>query len=238
LCGSQGSGKTLLGYVSSVLQVLSDGELKSKGQDIPATLQYGAPGRFKQIVLLKSNDILGGAKRDVGFLPGSLYEKIKPHITPYIDAHRESVLGSKYAFEEMFKHPVHETDFGKRRSEYASNTSIDGKFLPNNEAVELTYSGYLRGRSFSNTLMIIDEAQNFTPYEMKTIIERAGEGCKIIIMGDPLQQDNPDCSSKINGLTHAIKHYLPKPYSALVSLGTNYRSIMSRDATDWKAYRV
>ena len=100
----------------------------------------------------------------------------------------------------------------------------------------LEQSGYLRGRSFSNTCIILDETQNFTPYEVKTIIERAGEGCKVILMGDPMQRDNPDCSRKINGLTHGIYNYLSKPYSSLVKLTRNYRSVMSRDASDWKVY--
>ncbi|HLD46101.1 MAG TPA: hypothetical protein VJC18_11765, partial [bacterium] len=57
-----------------------------------------------------------------------------------------------------------------------------------------------------------------------------------ILMGDPLQVDNPLCSRSINGLTHAIKHYLGKPYASLVTLPHNYRSQMSQDTDDWKVY--
>ena len=100
----------------------------------------------------------------------------------------------------------------------------------------MTYSGHVRGRSFRNTLILVDEAQNFTPYELKTIIERTGEGCKIVLMGDPAQVDNPFCSREINGLTHAIKQYIDKPYSALVTLTRNYRSQMSEDAKSWRVF--
>ncbi len=86
--------------------------------------------------------------------------------------------------------------------------------------------------------MLIDEAQNFTPYEIKTILSRLGEGCKAIIMGDPDQTDNPSCSREINGLTHSINHYLGKPYSCLVKLSHNYRSQVSMDADAWKTYGV
>jgi PhoH-like ATPase len=80
--------------------------------------------------------------------------------------------------------------------------------------------------------MFIDEAEDLTPYEMKTIIERMGVSSKLIISGDPAQTRNPYCSRKYNGFTFAIKHYLPKPYSMLVKLNTNYRHQMSEDAED------
>jgi predicted ribonuclease YlaK len=63
-----------------------------------------------------------------------------------------------------------------------------------------------------------------------------GEGSKAIIMGDPMQRDNPDCSIEINGLTSAIKHYLPKNYTALVKLTKNYRHQASKDASSWRVY--
>lgn len=237
LCGSQGSGKTLLSYVSSIDMVLwYDAEIRAKRNNSNSNEKGGF---YKKIVLLKSNDIIGGRSRDVGFLPGTLYDKLKPHLAPYIDAHNESILGKIFPFEDVLKHPRFENDFGSPRLKGGDEgRKIEGcaRLSPNSEVVEMTYSGYMRGRSFRDTLVLIDEAQNFTPYEVKTIIERLGEGCKGIIMGDPLQVDNPKCNREINGLTHVIRHYLDKDYSALIKLPRNYRSQMSEDAGSWRVF--
>ncbi len=235
LCGSQGSGKTLLSYVAAVDQVIWYEKSVRELRDID---KKGKGGFFKQIILLKPNEIMGGKRRDVGFLPGSLYEKLKPHLAPYIDAHRESSLDNLFPFEEMLKHPKFTNDFGAPREDGINNMNINqyGHLPSNTEVIEMTYSGYMRGRSFRDSLVLIDEAQNLTPYEVKTIIQRLGEGCKGIIMGDPAQVDNPFCSREINGLTHAIQHYVHRDYSALINLTRNYRSQMSKDATSWKVF--
>lgn len=235
LCGSQGSGKTLISYVCAVDSVLwydKEERIKRMGKE------KGRDGFYQQIILIKPNEIMGGKRRDVGALPGSLYQKLKPHLSAYIDAHRESILMDNIPFEDMLRHPKFNTEFGEPRNLHSNDTKIDGTaHLPQNrEVIELVYSGFVRGRSFRDTILLIDEAQNFTPYEIKTIIERTGEGCKAIIMGDPLQVDNPYCSIEINGLTHAIKHYLDNSYTSLIRLSKNYRSQMSEDASDWRVY--
>lgn len=228
LCGSQGSGKTLLSYVSAVEQILLYEESIRRKRGYPS----GKHGKYKQIVLFKPNDIIG--KRDIGYLPGNIYQKIKPHLESYIDAHRESNL-SGFDFENMLRHPRYKGDFGSTRQKDIKINKVAG-LNPNCEAIEFIHSGFIRGRSFRDTLILVDEAQNYTPYEMKTITERAGMGCKIVVMGDPDQVDNPICSRDVNGVTHAIDHYLDKPYSALVTLSRNYRSEMSNDARNWNAY--
>ncbi len=235
LCGSQGSGKTLLSYVAAIDLVLYyDKELRAqRGMNKEKKV-----GFFDKIILLKPTEIFGGKRRDVGALPGDLYQKLKPHLGSYIDAHKESCLSECMPFEELLLHPKFENDFGGPRSKEFKDIKIKNlAHLPaNSEVIEMTYSGHVRGRSFRNTLILIDEAQNFTPYELKTIIERTGEGCKVIVMGDPAQVDNPFCSREINGLTHSIKHYIDKPYSALVTLSRNYRSQMSADAKSWRVF--
>lgn len=180
LCGSQGSGKTLLSYVSAVDNVLwYDAEIRKKRY--PESVNDKKGGLYKQIVLLKPNDIIGGAKRNIGHLPGSMYEKLKPHLAPYIDSHNESSLGHCFPFEDMIKHPKFEKDFGKRETK--DKKIEEGYLNPHSEVIEVTYSGFMRGRSFLNMLLLIDEAQNFTPYEVKTMCERVGVGSKAIIMG-------------------------------------------------------
>jgi predicted ribonuclease YlaK len=235
LCGSQGSGKTLLSYAAAVDLVLwYDKETRSlRGLD-PET----KGGHFDHIILLKPNEILGGKRRDPGALPGDLYQKIKPHLEPFIDAHGETILKGILPFDQMIKHPKFANDYGEPRSKDINEKKINGcAYLPaDTEVVRVTFSGFMRGRSFRDTLLLIDEAQNFTPYEIKTLIERMGPGSKYIIMGDPDQFDNPLCSKGINGLTSAIKHYLQRDYTGLVKLTRNYRHQASRDALSWKVY--
>jgi PhoH-like ATPase len=85
---------------------------------------------------------------------------------------------------------------------------------------------------------VIDEAQDYTPYEMKTLIERLALGSKMIVLGDPKQTRNPNCSVKKNGLTYAIKYFLARPYSALIGLTKNYRSQVSEDSEDMTVYNT
>jgi phosphate starvation-inducible protein PhoH len=234
IAGSKGSGKTLISYVGAVDLVLWYNKAERGLRGVPESSKGGL---YRRIVLLKPTDIIGGKKRELGFMPGSLYDKLKPHLGPYIDAHRDCVLGDTLPFEDMLLHPKRKNDFGEMRSKAASG-QIDGcAHLPSDgEVIEMTYSGFLRGRSFADTVVIVSEAQNFTPYELKTVIERLGQDCKIIIEGDPKQVDNADCSRKMNGLTAAIQQYLGKPYAQLVRLPRCYRSQMSIDAETWHAY--
>jgi predicted ribonuclease YlaK len=233
--GGAGSGKTVLSYAAAVDQVLRYDKEYADQRGHKANA-----GRYKKIVLLKPFEIMGGSRRDVGFLPGSLYEKIKRQLDSYADAHNltDLVKGKTHiSFEEMFLHPKFANDFGKMRSEQVNNAKINGcAHMPKNEVIELTYSGFLRGRSFHNTLVLVDEAQNFTPYEIKTIIARMGPGCKVIVMGDHFDQiDNPLCSPEINGLTHSIREFLPRNYSALIPLRGLHRSQMAEDAHNWNS---
>ena len=110
-------------------------------------------------------------------------------------------------------------------------------YLPSrNEAIEITSSGFLRGRSFKDTLVLVDEAQNFTPYEMKTILGRLGIGSKCIVLGDPDQFDNLRCSRDVNGLTSAIHHFLPEPQTTVIHLARNYRNKTSEETLNWNAF--
>jgi hypothetical protein len=237
VCGGAGSGKTVVSYAAAIDQILC----YDKQERITREGRGGKGGRYESIVLLKPFEILGGKRREVGFLPGSLFDKIKDQLKSYTDAHKLTTLagvdgGPHIPFEAMFLHPKYENDFGKKRPEHVNNARIDGAHFPGHEVIELTYSGLLRGRSFHNTLVLVDEAQNFTPYEMKTIISRLGPGCKVIIMGDPYDQiDNELCTPEINGLTHGIKEFLPRPYSALVPLRHLHRSQMAEDAHNWSS---
>jgi hypothetical protein len=230
LCGGQGSGKTLLSYVAAIDQIAQyPSEVRaSRGMD-EDQMRF-----FEQVVLLKPQNIMGGTDYEIGFLPGSAFDKLKPHIAPYIDAHKESTLRQELPFEQLVLSKRFANEFGPKRTHDQVATGVH---LPTHEPVEVPNIGFARGRSIPRAYFLIDEAQNIPPYVLKTLIERAAPGSKMIIMGDPLQVDNfPKCTIERNGLTFAIKHFFAKPYSALVRLPVNYRSVMSRDASDMQVY--
>jgi PhoH-like ATPase len=90
---------------------------------------------------------------------------------------------------------------------------------------------YIRGRSIPNQFIIIDEAQNLTPLEVKTVITRVGSGSKIVLTGDPAQIDNPYVDSLSNGLTRLVDSFLPNPLSAHITLIRGERSELAETAS-------
>lgn len=235
LTGGSGTGKTVLAYASAVAQILL--------YDQDVRVRMGLSGEkkqthFNEIIVIKPTDILGGKKRDPGILPGGLLEKLSNHLQSYADAHDLTLLGRYFPFEEMFLDPRGETSLGPKRSDIIKESKIASiaRLKTNKPAIQLTSLAYIRGRSFSNALVILDEAQNATPYEVKTLLERMGLGCKCIILGDPYQVDNPDCSRNINGLTHTLAHFFPEPYCWAINLQTNYRHQMAKRAQEMTVY--
>ena len=135
--------------------------------------------------------------RDIGYLPGDLDEKLNPWMQPIFD-NIELLLGGGVGGRQ------------KRLSKSYQELINQGIL-----AVEpLTY---IRGRSIPNQFFIVDEAQNLTAHEVKTILTRAGEGTKIILTGDPYQIDNPYIDSQNNGLTYVIERFKDQPIAAHVT---------------------
>jgi len=231
ISGVHGSGKTIIPYGGAMELILEYNEETKKKRGLNCKKKGGF---FQQIAILKPTNMMGGSERDQGFLPGNLWEKLKPHYEPFINAHELSDL-DVFSFQDMILHPRRPNDWGKARSNDVNNKKIKGyATLPSEkEAIKIMHSGYLRGPSLTNTLLIIDEGQNFTPYEMKTAIGRLGIGSKAIIIGDPDQFDNPRCSKDVNGFTAAIEQFLPKPYTSLFYLPHNHRLQASEDALEW-----
>ncbi len=89
---------------------------------------------------------------------------------------------------------------------------------------------YIRGRSIPRQYMIVDEAQNLTPHEVKTIITRAGEGTKIVLTGDPEQIDNPYVDACSNGLTYVVERFLDSPLAGHMFLSRGERSALANAA--------
>jgi PhoH-like ATPase len=147
--------------------------------------------------------------RDIGYLPGDIEEKLNPWMQPIYD-NLELLLG------------LNKTDKKDGRS-YAE--LVDLGF------VEIEPLTYIRGRSLPNVYMIVDEAQNLTPHEVKTIITRAGEGTKIILTGDPYQIDHPYLDSSNNGLTTVAERFKPESIAGHVTLTKGERSQLAELAT-------
>ena len=134
--------------------------------------------KFTQIFLARP--IIPLANRDIGFLPGNVNEKIGPYMQPLFD--NLAVIKNK---------------FNQTSKEYQKIEEMQ-----KDEKLIITTLAYIRGRSLSKIYFIVDEAQNLTPHEIKTIITRAGEGTKMIFTGDIEQIDSPYLDDKSNGLSY------------------------------------
>jgi len=163
LIGKAGSGKTLCAIAAGLQQTMEDLGL------------YGEPS-YSRLVVSRPVQPLG---KDIGFLPGTLTEKMSPWLTPIQD-NLQFLMGNDKLTLEMYM------DRGK---------------------IEIEALTYIRGRSICNAYIIIDEAQNLTIHELKTIITRVGEGTKIILTGDVEQIDAPYLNETSNGLTHAVEKF-------------------------------
>ncbi|MEZ4360803.1 MAG: PhoH family protein [Kofleriaceae bacterium] len=147
--------------------------------------------------------------RDIGYLPGDIEEKLNPWMQPIYD-NLELLLG------------LNKTDKKDGRS-YAE--LVDLGF------VEIEPLTYIRGRSLPNVFMIVDEAQNLTPHEVKTIITRAGEDTKIVLTGDPYQIDHPYLDSSNNGLTTVAERFKDEGIAGHIILTKGERSQLAELAT-------
>jgi len=147
-----------------------------------------------------------GNKDTVGFLPGDLNEKMDPWMQPIYDSF-EVLIRSKKEIK-------------------------DGKeFVRNQKNIKVEVLAYIRGRSINDQYFLLDEAQNTTALEIKTIITRAGEGTKIILTGDIDQIDNPYMDKYSNGLTVATKSFIGSELAAHIVMSKGVRSRLSEEAS-------
>ena len=146
--------------------------------------------------------------KDIGYLPGAKEEKLTNWMLPIFD--NLTYLMMKTTSGEH-KHSVRE------RIEK----------LQRDEVIELEALTYIRGRSIPRQYVIVDEAQNLTPHEVKTIVSRAGEGTKMVLTGDPYQIDNPYLDSSSNGLSYAVEHMKTQVLHGHVTLNKSERSALA-----------
>lgn len=162
---------------------------------------------FKQIFLARP--IVPLSNKDIGFLPGDVQEKISPYMQPLFD--NLSVIKNRF--------PADSKEYRKIEQ------------MLNDEKLVITPLTYIRGRSLSNIFFIVDEAQNLTPHEIKTIITRAGEGSKLVFCGDIEQIDTPYLDSGSNGLAYMTEKMRGQEIFAHVHLVKGERSYLAELAS-------
>jgi PhoH-like ATPase len=163
---------------------------------------------YKQIYLARP--IVPLSNKDIGFLPGDIKSKINPYMEPLWDNLK------------FIKNQWRETDPNYHRIEE----------MVNKEKIVVTPLAYIRGRSLSNVIFIVDEAQNLTPHEIKTIITRAGENTKIIFSGDIYQIDTPYLDEHSNGLSYLIDRLQGNELYAHITLEKGERSELANLASE------
>ena len=225
--GKAGTGKTLLTTACALFQTLDENS------------------RYDGVSISRPVIALG---KDIGFLPGTLDEKMKPWLQPYYDA-LEVLIPSKPPKEPQFaakkvskkKHWKREEMMTPMSSAQSSNGSHGhapvGPVKPyerllKSGLVEIEALCFIRGRSIARRFFILDEAQQLTPHEVKTVITRISEGSKIILIGDPAQIDNPYVDSRSNGLVYCHNRMKGQSVAAHVTLTKGERSRLAELAAD------
>jgi len=157
--------------------------------------------------------------KEIGFLPGDLEEKMGPWMQPIID-NLDYLLGSG---DDSHSSGAR----GSHRGPRSSWSDLKGMGLLEVEAIS-----YIRGRSIPRQFMIVDESQNLTPHEVKTIVTRVGEGTKIVFTGDPYQIDNPYVDAESNGLTWLVERFKGQTLAGHVTLSRGERSELAELAAN------
>lgn len=186
LMGKAGTGKTLMAMAAGLKRTVLDRE-------------------FRRLIVARPTVSMG---KELGFLPGSLEEKLSPWMQPIHDA------------LELLSDLNMGQDHRRSTDLMRSGTIVV-------EALS-----YIRGRSIANQFMVIDEAQNLTPLEVKTIITRVGNGTKIIFTGDPYQIDNPYVDSASNGFNYIISKFRNHAIAAHIELQKGERSELAELAAN------
>lgn len=171
--------------------------------------------RYTKIVALRSMVTVG--KKEVGFLPGEMESKLLPYMQPFYD-------NLEFLFNLVG---------GKNKSSDGKNQMIDDILAGMPIPFEVNSTGFMRGRSLPKQFIIVDEAQNLTRHEIKTLITRAGEGSKIVLLGDPAQIDDPYLDSLNNGLVIAMESMKDSALTGSIVLeGKSKRSALAELASE------
>lgn len=184
--GKAGTGKTLLAVAAGLHKTLWD-------------------KTYRKMLVCRPTIPMG---KDIGFLPGTVEEKLNPWMQPIYDALDLLASGKK------------------------ENAQKNREALKEGDRIGVEPLTYIRGRSIPNQYIIVDEAQNLTPQEVKTVITRVGHGTKIILTGDIYQIDNPYVDSMSNGLSVLVEKFKPYNIAAHVHLSKGVRSELAELAAN------
>ncbi len=174
---------------------------------------------YKKLLITRPVIPLGG---DIGFLPGDKEEKMRPWMSPIYD-NLEFIFGTG---KEVKK--------GKGDHERPRTSNIETmiRYFKEKGQLELEALTYIRGRTMPRQYIIVDEAQNLTPHEVKTILTRAGEGTKVVLTGDPYQIDHPYLDSNSNGLTYLAEKFKGIKLAGHITLVKGERSELAQIAAE------
>ena len=229
--GKAGTGKTLVSIAMALYQAIGEDNL------------------YERVFITRPLVHIG---KDTGALPGTLEEKMAPYIAPFYDnlevlfsnrkvikrpvsdpdqAKLERITSNrkrKKAMSKMAKQPAH----AEQEEDESKQPRKPYQFLFDYGMVEVEAMTYIRGRSLADTIFIIDEAQNLTPHEAKTVVSRMAAGSKVILLGDPYQVDNMFLDAMSNGLVHTAQRLKGTEITAHLELTTGVRSELADLAAD------
>jgi PhoH-like ATPase len=186
LIGKAGTGKTLLALAAALKRTIEDGV-------------------YSRVLVSRPIIPLG---RDLGYLPGSVDEKLNPWLQPIFD-NLELLVGAS-----------------------STKRGLSLPKLIDDNHIQVEPLTYIRGRSLPHQYLVVDEAQNLTPHEVKTIITRSGQGTKVVLTGDPYQIDNPYVDSSSNGLTIVADRFKGEELAGHVMLSKGERSELAELASN------
>jgi PhoH-like ATPase len=202
LAGKAGTGKTMLAIAAGLHKIMNE-------------------KAYRRLAVYRPVIPMG---KDIGYLPGSEQDKLTPWMQPIfdnleylLDAHSPNKKGDR------------DRDRGGSGNNRGSGSQLD--YLMDANVLEIGALTYIRGRSLPGLYIIIDEAQNLTPHEVKTIVTRAGEGTKLVFTGDPYQIDHPYLDSTSNGLTHMVEKFKGYSIAGHVTLVKGERSELAELAS-------
>ena len=209
LLGQAGTGKTFLTLLAGLQQIL-----------------YGK--EYQKFLITRPVIALGA---DIGYLPGGVQEKLYYWMQPVYD-NLDLIFSRKHQHDE---HGEAEQNQEKKKKKNKNKTpkkkfSIDQ--LIKRDLLSLEAITYMRGRSIPNQFVFIDEVQNLSPHEVKTIVSRAGEGTKVVLAGDPYQIDSPYLDFSSNGLTLSTDKLKGQAIFGTVFLETSERSPLAKLAAE------
>lgn len=213
-CGRSGSGKTLTILAAGLEQVVGNAK------------------RYKKLVVIRPIQTVG---KDVGYLPGELSSKLKPWIAPIED-------NLRFLIEQGYSPDKQAGKRGPRKRKSSEDEEFASMFAKHHKGdkvedildeyfqlgiIEVEAMAFIRGRSIPDCFIIVEEAQNCSVHEIKTILTRAGENSKICLVGDTDQIDTPHLSSLNNGLSVVIEKFKEQAIAGHVSLIQGVRSVLA-----------